>query len=82
MKFGFIAKHRGIWPVSWMCEMLDVSVSGFYEWAKRTPSERSRRDTQLLAQIRASFTGSETYGARPVWRDLLAWRFGFACGLH
>ena len=22
MKFGFIAKHRGIWPVLWMCEAL------------------------------------------------------------
>ncbi len=20
MKFGFIAKHRGIWPVAWLCE--------------------------------------------------------------
>jgi len=25
MKFGFIAKHRGIWPVRWMCEALGVS---------------------------------------------------------
>ena len=25
MKFGFIAKHRGIWPVLWMCEALGVS---------------------------------------------------------
>ena len=22
MKFGFIAKHRGIWPAAWMCEAL------------------------------------------------------------
>jgi len=51
MKFGFVAKHRGIWPVRWICEMLDVSASGFYQWAKRPLSDRSRRDTQLLAQI-------------------------------
>ena len=25
MKFGFIAKHRGIWPVRWICEALGVS---------------------------------------------------------
>jgi putative transposase len=81
MKFGFIAKHRGVWPVRWMCEMLDVSPSGFYEWMNRPVSDRSRLDVQLLAQIRASFIGSdETYGARRVWRDLLA--RGFACGLH
>ena len=22
MKFGFIAKHRGIWPARWLCEAL------------------------------------------------------------
>ena len=30
MRFGFLAKHRGIWPVVSMCEVLDVSRSGFY----------------------------------------------------
>ena len=25
VKFGFIAKHRGIWPAGWLCEAL---VSG------------------------------------------------------
>ena len=27
MRFTFIAKHRGIWPVAWLCEALDVSRS-------------------------------------------------------
>jgi putative transposase len=25
MKFGFIAKHRGLWPAEWLCEALGVS---------------------------------------------------------
>ena len=25
MKFGFVAKHRSIWPVAWLCEALGVS---------------------------------------------------------
>jgi len=29
MKFGFIAKHRAIWPVAWLCDVLGVSRSGF-----------------------------------------------------
>jgi len=29
MNFGFIAKHRGIWPSRWLCEALGVSRSGF-----------------------------------------------------
>jgi putative transposase len=79
--FGFMAKHRGIWPVRMMCETLEVSHSGFYAWLKRPPSQRERADVRLLSQVRASFTASdEAYGARRVWRDLQAW--GFDCGLH
>ncbi len=37
MKFEFVAKHRGIWPVSWICEALDVSRSGFHAWLVRHP---------------------------------------------
>ena len=30
MKFVFIAKHRNIWPVAWLCDALGVSRSGFH----------------------------------------------------
>lgn len=30
VKYGFVAKHRWVWPVGMMCEMLGVSRSGFY----------------------------------------------------
>ncbi len=30
MRFAFIARHRSIWPVAWLCEALDVSRSGFH----------------------------------------------------
>ncbi len=81
MKFGFIAKHRGIWPVRWLCETLGVSRSGFHAWLIRPPSARARSDTVLGAQVKASFVGSDrTYGARRVWHDVLA--EGAVCGLH
>ena len=81
MIFSFIAKHRGIWPVALICEALGVSRSGFYAWATRGPSERSKRDEALTAEVRKSFFGSDrTYGARRVLRDCLA--AGFGCGLH
>ena len=44
MIFGFVAKHRGIWPVAFLCGALGVSRSGFYAWLTRGPSARSRRD--------------------------------------
>ncbi len=81
MKFGFIAKHRGIWPAEWLCEALGVSRGGFYAWLKRPRSRRSRSDEELGAKVRASFFASDrTYGARRVWHDLLA--EGVRCGLH
>ncbi len=62
-----------------MCEVLDVSPSGFYSWLSRPRSQRARDDEVLVKQIRRSFSESdETYGVRRVWPDLLAW--GFAVG--
>ena len=69
--FAFIAKHRGIWPVSWMCEALGVSRSGFHAWLTRSPSARARANAVLTERIRASFLLSDrTYGARRVWHDI------------
>lgn len=81
MRFVFIAKHRGIWPVAWMCGALGVSRSGFHAWLTRAPSKRARDDEMIGARVRASHVGSyRTYGARRVWHDLLA--EGISCGLH
>jgi putative transposase len=81
MKFVFIAKHRSIWPVAWLCEALGVSRSGFHAWLTRSPSRRAREDEEIGAKVRASFiASSRTYGARRVWRDVLA--EGVSCGLH
>lgn len=81
MKFEFMAKHRGAWPVNLMCEALGVSRSGFYAWLVRPRSHRSLRDEMLSAKVRSSFLDSDrTYGARRVWHDVLAQ--GEHCGLH
>ena len=81
MKFGFVAKHRGAWPVNLMCEALGVSRGGFYAWLARPRSRRSLDDERLGAQVHQSFVRSDrTYGARRVWRDVL--EQGQPCGLH
>jgi putative transposase len=64
-----------------MCEALGVSRGGFYAWLSRPRSQRSRTDEALGARVHTSFLASDrTYGARRVWRDLLA--EGLSCGLH
>ncbi len=81
MKFGFVAKHRGAWPVLLTCEALGVSRSGFYAWMSRPRSQRSLDDEVLGGQVHHSFVGSDrTYGARRVWHGVLA--LGQRCGLH
>ena len=77
MKFGFVAKHRGVWPVRWICGALGVSRAGFYAWLRRPPSDRAVHDAALSREIRSSFLASDrTYGARRVWRDV-AWLPGW-----
>jgi len=67
--------------VSWICEALGVSRSGFHAWLVRAPSKRARSDEELGARVRASFISSyRTYGARRVWHNRLA--EGLSCGLH
>ena len=81
MKFGFVAKHRGAWPVNLMCEALGVSRGGFYAWLARPRSLRNLSDEVLGAQVHQSFVRSDrTYGARRAWHDVL--EQGQTCGLH
>ena len=51
MKFAFIAKHRGIWAVDWMCGALGVSRGGFYAWLQRPRSLRSRPFLRPVAEF-------------------------------
>jgi putative transposase len=81
MRFAFIAKHRSIWPVIWLCKALDVSRSGFHAWMNRTPAKRTLENEVIARVVRQSFIASDrTYGARRVWHDVLA--EGLNCGLH
>jgi len=47
MKYQFMAEHCGDYPVTVMCHVLEVSVSGYYAWHKREPSQHSREDAAL-----------------------------------
>lgn len=81
MRFAFITKNRHIWPVSWLCEALEVSRSGLHAWLNRPICTRAIHDAKLVAAIETSFKASDrTYGARRVWRDVL--EGGLACGIH
>jgi putative transposase len=54
-----------------MCNTLQVSKSGFYDWHKRAPSKRHVANVKLLEQIKAAHTMSdETYGMPRIRAEL------------
>lgn len=59
MKLGFVAKHRGAWPVNLMCEALGVSRGGFYAWLICPRSRPSIEDEKLGAQVHQSVMRSD-----------------------
>ena len=84
VKFGFVAKHRGIWRAGWLGGAMGVWRGGFYAWFAGTISlpERCRSDEELGAKVRASFLASDrTYGAGGCGALLLAFA-GKSWGLH
>jgi transposase InsO family protein len=47
-----------------MCRVLQVSVSGYYAWRKRGPSQRAQADARLVEQMRRIHADSRrTYGS-------------------
>ena len=52
MRFQFIEDYRRELPVNRMCEVLEVSRSGYYAWHTRPPSEREMANQRLLEQIK------------------------------
>jgi putative transposase len=73
VKFAFIRDHKAESPVEVLCEVLRVSRSGYYAWARRPPSPSARRRGQLVAEIREAHGASRgTYGSPRVYRALKA----------
>lgn len=71
MRFGWIREHREAFEVSIMCEVLQVSRSGYYAWVGRPPSSRAQRRAELVGQIRAAHEQSSgTYGSPRVHAEL------------
>lgn len=71
MKFACIEAEKANFPVRLMCRMLEVSHSGFYAWLDREPSNRSREDQRLAAEVAAAHKRSRRrYGSPRIHREL------------
>jgi len=71
MRYQLIAQHRQEYPITLMCRVLEVSVSGYYAWSKRPPSRHSREDAQLAEQVKTVFQANRrVYGSPRVHAEL------------
>jgi transposase InsO family protein len=71
-----IEAEKATYPIKRMCELLEVSRSGFYQWRggrDRGPTPSQRRRDALDAKVAASHAASDgVYGAPRVLADLRA----------
>ena len=64
MKFEFISAQKAFFPVTDLCNTLEVSTSGYYAWCKRIPSQRKLDDNALLQVTKSIFVAHRhTYGS-------------------
>jgi len=54
--FAWIEERRSEYPLAVLCRVLEVSRSGYYAWAKRSPSETATRREALATQIQEVHT--------------------------
>lgn len=77
VKYAFIERNRRHWPVSVLCEVLEVSPSAYHQRRQRTAQDKPHRtrvsDDALLANIKAIHAQVKgEYGWPRVWKKLLA----------
>ena len=72
MKYAFIRAHSKQYKISRLCQSLEVSPSGYYDWRDRPESARARQNRRLATKIRLFHQASRgIYGSPRVHGDLV-----------
>lgn len=74
MRFRFIEEYETVWSISLMCQVLQVSRSGFYRWRRRPLSCRSqiRKSLQEKIKVIHNTKHKDNYGSPRIHRELLS----------
>ena len=51
MRYRFIREQHEWHSVSRLCQLMNVSRSGYYQWLTRKPCARAREDQRLCREI-------------------------------
>ena len=72
MTFAWIAAEKAEFPIATLCQVLQVSPSGFYASRGRPESTHAQTDRRLRLMIQASFDESrQRYGSPRIHEDLI-----------
>ena len=68
MKYAAIHSLRENYPISMLCELLEVSASGYHEWRGRPASPRQVANERLVSEIRVLHAQSfSSYGSPRIY---------------
>ena len=71
MRFQCVEEHRERFPVTRMCQVLNVSPSGYYAWRQRPVSAREMANRELVKRIKVVYNDNYgIYGSPRVYREL------------
>ena len=71
MRYAFIRNYSGLWPIRWLCDLLEVHPSGYFAWRQQPKSRRQRADDRLTGLIKQFWLESGgIYGYRKIHEDL------------
>jgi len=62
-------KYCDEFSIAFMCKILNVSRSGYYEWTNKLVNNRAKEDKELIAMIRTIFwegEGRNAYGSKHI----------------
>jgi putative transposase len=71
VKYAWIRQHRDSFPVALLCQVLDVSTSGYYASVDREPSARAQRHERIKAAVARVHAASHgIYGSAKIAQAL------------
>jgi putative transposase len=72
VKYAFIREHSKDYCVTRLCQALEVSPSGYYDWCDRPESARATQNRQLVTKISLFHKASRgIYGSPRIHQDLV-----------
>jgi putative transposase len=82
MKYAIIEELRLQYPVKALCNQMELSESGYYNWRSRPLSRRHQDDTHLKVVIKAAHKRTrETFGPERLQQDIVK-NEGMQVGVH